>query len=91
LISHIIAYFQGTNYFTKTNAPDLPNGIEKLIMEVYSMPIEQQNYMWGALGAKYLPSVLYRMRLVVIDAKETTSSQGVIDTLDVSLEEKLND
>jgi len=90
LISHIIAYFQGNNYFTKTNAPEIPDGIEKLIMEVYSMPIEQQNYMWGALGAKYLPSVLYRMRLVVIDAQAVNENQPAINTINTSLEDKLN-
>ena len=26
----------------------------------------QQNHLWGALGAKYLPSVIYKVRMIVI-------------------------
>lgn len=89
LISHIISFFQGKNVFTKTNSPSLPDRIEKLIMEVYSMPIEQQNYLWGALGAKYLPSVLYRVRLIVMDDQLVHENQPAITTINTSLEDKL--
>lgn len=90
LISHIITFFQGKNVFDKYNSPGMPDGLEKLILEVYSMPIEQQNYMWGALGAKYLPSILYRMRLVTMDDKRVQENQPAITSIDTSLEEKLN-
>ena len=40
--------------------------IEKLIVEMISLTFEQQNHMWGTLGAKYLPSVLYKVRMLVV-------------------------
>ena len=30
------------------------------------MTFEQQNHLWGALGAKYMPSVMYRLALVAV-------------------------
>ena len=69
----------------------MPDGLNKLIMEVYSMPIEQQNYLWGALGAKYLPSVLYRLRLVVMNDERVHENQPAVSAVKTTLEDKLTD
>jgi hypothetical protein len=66
-ISYVIRFFQHRNVFTPTNSPALDAGIEKLLMELYTQGFEQMNQLWVVLGGKYLPSVLYKMRLVVID------------------------
>ena len=91
LISHVITFFQGKNVFDKYNSPGMPDGLNKLIMEVYSMPIEQQNYLWGALGAKYLPSVLYRLRLVVMNDERVHENQPAVSAVKTTLEDKLTD
>ena len=88
LVSNIITCFQGKNVFDKTNSPKFPSGIQRLVMEVYSMPIEQQNYLWGALGAKYMPSILYRVRLLVMDDQKVQANQPAIDTISTSVEGK---
>ncbi len=66
-IGRIIAFFQKTNVFVpgSTNTP-LDDKIEKLIFEMYGLNFEQQNHLWGILGGKQLPSVLYKVRLVMI-------------------------
>jgi hypothetical protein len=65
-LSAVITYFQGTSFFDKTDYPDL-DPIEYLIVELYSLSFEQQNQLWASLGGKYMPSVVYKVRLVVID------------------------
>jgi hypothetical protein len=65
-LSYVIRFFQAKNVFNHINTPDLDENIEKLIMELYSIPFEKQNYIWGSLGAKYLPSVMYKARIVTI-------------------------
>lgn len=65
LLSLVISYFQSRNDFNTQNSPELDASIEKLKLDLYTLPIEQQNYLWGALGAKYMPSVIYRVRLLV--------------------------
>ncbi|MCB0502243.1 MAG: DUF4255 domain-containing protein [Bacteroidetes bacterium] len=65
-ISNIIQCFQSTNFFTKESYPSLDPKIDKLHLELYTMNFEQINHLWSTLGGKYLPSVLYKMKLVTI-------------------------
>lgn len=90
LISHIITFFQGKNVFDKYNSPGIPSGIDKLIMEIYTMPIEQQNYLWASLGAKYLPSILYRVRLLEFEDERILQNQPAVHTIKTTLEDKLD-
>lgn len=65
-LSHAIIFFQGKQVFDHQNSSALDQQIEKLIVELHTLPFEQQNYIWGCLGAKYVPSVLYKIRLLSI-------------------------
>jgi hypothetical protein len=66
-ISYVVRFFQHRNVFTPANSPALDSGIEKLLMELHTLGFEQLNHLWAVMGGKYLPSVLYKMRLVVLD------------------------
>ena len=66
-LSKAITFFQGTAWFDNIQFPVLAPEIEELTVELYSITLEQQNQLWASIGAKYLPSVIYKMRLVVID------------------------
>jgi hypothetical protein len=78
LISYIVTFFQSKCYFTQENSPGLDSDIDKLVVELYSLPVEQQNYMWGSLGAKYMPSVLYRVRLLQLEENATLETNPTI-------------
>ena len=65
-ISNVIQCFQSNNFFTSDAFPTLDSAIEKLHLEMYTMNFEQINHLWSTLGGKYLPSVLYKMKLVTI-------------------------
>ena len=77
-LSGAIRFFQSRSYFTPQNTPAMDAGLEKLVMELYTLDFEQQNHLWGALGAKYLPSVLYKVRLISIDAQTAIDDQQPI-------------
>lgn len=66
LLSYVIQYFQYKHVFTKENSPGLPAGIDELILELYPVSLENQNYLWASLGAKYRPSVVYKVRLISV-------------------------
>lgn len=66
-LSFIIAYFQYKNVFTSVNTPKMDKGIDKLIFEIASFSPEQINNVWASLGAKYMPSVIYKMRMLTFD------------------------
>jgi len=65
-LSYVVTFFQYRNVFTLSNSPNLDPEIKKLIVDLYSPTFEQQNNLWGALGAKYLPSVVYKVRMLVL-------------------------
>jgi len=78
LISLVVSFFQSKNHFDAENSPALDSRINKLLIELYSLPVEQQNYLWGSIGAKYMPSVLYRVRLIEIQESNALESNPMI-------------
>jgi hypothetical protein len=71
-LSLVIQFFQYRNLIDHKNTPpdnglSLDHKIEKLIFEMVSMNSEQVNHLWATLGGKYLPSVLYKVRMVAIE------------------------
>ncbi|MCK8521374.1 DUF4255 domain-containing protein [Aquimarina sp. D1M17] len=77
-ISNVIQCFQSTNFFTSAEFPTLDENIEKLHLELYTMNFEQINHLWSTLGGKYLPSVLYKMKLITIADEEKTHEGSLI-------------
>ncbi len=67
-IQRVIEFFQRKYVFDHTNTPGLDNGIEKLILEMISLNLEQLQQLWSMLGGKYHPSVAYLVRMVTIDS-----------------------
>ncbi|ACM22095.1 hypothetical protein Geob_3757 [Geotalea daltonii FRC-32] len=65
-ISHIISFFQSRPSFTSEQYPALDRQIAKLSVELQSPSYEQLNQIWGFIGAKQLPSVLYKVRMITI-------------------------
>lgn len=65
-LSYIIKFFQYQNVFTTLNAPDLPQQIDEVIFDLKTLSLQDLNNLWGILGSKYIPSVMYKVRLVAI-------------------------
>ncbi|MFK0089575.1 DUF4255 domain-containing protein [Pseudomonas sp. NPDC090755] len=76
MLSRAIQFFQVRNSFTEssvapasitTNAP--PNALDrlvafKLIFDLHSPGLEEVNHLWGTLGGKQYPFVLYIVRML---------------------------
>lgn len=82
-VSYVMRFFQHRNVFTPQNSPALDPGIEKLIAELHSLGFEQLNHLWAVLGGKYLPSVLYKFRLVMIDENLQQAEGELIKNVDI--------
>ena len=65
-LSFIIQFFQYQNVFTPLGSPGLPVGVEKLILDLNTLSFQDMNNLWGILGSKYLPSVMYKIRMISI-------------------------
>lgn len=90
-LSHVISFFQAKNVFTNDNTPvmaDEDPNIKKLILELYSYSFEQMYNFWSVLGTKYLPSVLYKVRLIKVQEEELISSAVPIEEIDLLSKDK---
>ncbi len=67
-ISAAVSFFQRQAVMDRTSTPALDRRIERLMLDVENMSMQDLSSMWGMLGGKYLPSVLYKVRMVTFDA-----------------------
>lgn len=66
LLSAVLGYFQGKPVFTAGSGTAFPRGLEKLTLEMVNLDMQSLNHLWGNLGGKYLPSVLYKARMLTV-------------------------
>ena len=85
-LSSVISFFQGKNVFTPENSPTMAStSIKKLVLELYSYSFEQQFNFWSILGAKYLPSVLYKVRLLAFQEKLVQNQNDSIGQFNINI------
>lgn len=78
-ISKIIEVFQ-TNNLLEYN--DSTNNHEKdfsFRIELHSIPFDQLSYIWGLLGGKVMPSVLYKISVIKIVADDKKNIELIKD------------
>ncbi len=61
-ISDIIGFFQQHPVFTQETLPDLDPRIDKLTFEYQNLDFAELKDVMGLIGARYLPSALYKLR-----------------------------
>lgn len=84
-ISYVLTFFQSHPAFTPSEYPALDPSIEKLTMEMQSLSYEQLNQVWAFIGAKQLPSVIYKVRMVSLQGLTPTAIQRPIMEINTNL------
>ncbi len=85
-LSNILTFFQGKNVFTVKDSPNEAIQTEetselRLIMELFALTFEQVNYVWASLGGKQMPFVLYKVRMVRVQADATYAEGRLIEEI----------
>lgn len=91
-LSSIIRFFQTKNAFTLGNSPNLTEKITgnepedlyqlKFTLELYTLTFEQLNHLWGALGGRQLPSVMYKIRLASVYDRRVAQEAPPIEIIE---------
>lgn len=90
MLSRVIRFFQSKNVFTQDNVD--PKSISqsapvktldqlesfKLIFDLYSPSLEEVNHLWGTLGGKQYPFVLYVLRMLDLKFKAVHEERPLI-------------
>lgn len=84
-LSLLLAFFHARPLFTPANSPAMPAGFERMAMDLLSYGPEQMNQVWACLGAKHLPSVVYRLRMVVLQDVEPLGTGAPITEIETTL------
>lgn len=63
-LSLVLEYFQGMRVFDKSNSPSLSANVDKVSMEYVNLDTQELNNVWSLLGLKYMPSLLYKLKLL---------------------------
>lgn len=87
-LSYVLTFFQAHPTFTPDEYPGLDANIEKLNLELLSYGPEQLNQLWAYIGAKYLPSAVYRVRMVVLQDVEPQAIGRPITALETRLDDR---
>lgn len=84
-ISHTIEFFQGKKIFTSVNTVykrELASMAEldqfKFVVELYTPGFETLNNIWGTLGGRQLPSVLFKIQIIQIERDKKLGTSSVI-------------
>jgi hypothetical protein len=93
-LSHVIRFFQGKNSFTAYDPAKLSVYDDitdfKIKPELYTLTFEQINHLWGVLGGKQMPSVMYKLRLVAISGRKRLRDIPLVEEVNASLSNTTN-
>ena len=69
-INATILFFQANPFFNANSTSSFPAELGKLEYEIERISYHEMHNLWSAMGAKYQPSVIYKLRLVTLQANE---------------------
>lgn len=87
-ISMVLTYFQSHSTFSSAENPALGPDVEKLTIELESLSFEQLNQVWAYIGGKHLPSVVYKIRMVIIQDEAVSGIQLPITKIQTNIKTK---
>lgn len=92
-ISHVLRFFQGKNSFTAYDPSKLSAYDDitdfRIKPELYTMTFEQLNHLWGILGGKQMPAVMYKLRLVAISGRKRLREVPLVEQVDANISNAL--
>lgn len=65
-LSEIMSVFERTPLFDRQNFPGMPVEFSRMTLEIKNLSLEDMGAIWSAIGAKHQPSVLYKVRIAML-------------------------
>ncbi len=78
-LSLIIQYFQSHRVLDRSNAPELDSRISRLTVELMTLSFAEQGEIWNSLRSGYLPSLLYRVGMIVFQDEEAIGAPAITE------------
>ncbi len=66
-LSAVIGFFHAKPVFDRSSSPGLASTeVDRMVFEIYHQDSNMKNNLWSTLGAKYMPSIMYKMRMLTM-------------------------
>lgn len=90
-LSYVIRFLQSKNVFSASSSVsggsinlDENDLVDlKFTMELYTLTFEQINHLWGSLGGRQIPFVMYKLRLVSITERALVREIPLIEEIEI--------
>lgn len=84
-LSLVLEFFQGKQDFTSDNSPTLDgSGIERLDARLHHLSLDQVNNIWSSIGAKCMPSIMYKIRMAIIQSNRIVAPISRIEEINTN-------
>lgn len=80
-IANVISFFQINPSFDYADFVGTEGPKGRMSFDLFSMTFEQQNNLWSVLGAKYMPSVVYKVGMLEIQDQQIESEVPPVQEL----------
>lgn len=80
-ISRLIAFFQHRHSFNITADATSSNKTARISFDLFPLSFEQQNHVWGMLGGKYIPSVMYKAGILDIQDERVEAEAAPVEEI----------
>ncbi len=67
-----IGFFQANPSLSRASHPTMPAGVAALKVEIENSPASKMENIWMALGAKYSPSIIYKIRQIEVQSEQVS-------------------
>lgn len=84
-LSNAASFFQRQPVFDHQITPELDRRISKLALDIENLNFQDLSSLWGALSGKYLPSILYKVRMVTFDSGDILTKINPIKGYEASV------
>jgi hypothetical protein len=81
-LSSAIAFFQSCQVMDQHNAPGLDARLERLVLSIENLSSSEMHSLWGIHSGRYLPSVLYRVRMISVDGQQVMGREVPVRGID---------
>ena len=85
-VGHVVSFFQHRPSFDFASISELADLEGRFSAELHTMTFEQINHLWGVLGGKYLPSVVYKLGLFDVRDRQVEAELPPVTQVEVTAE-----
>ncbi len=82
-----LEFFQANTIIDRGTYSSLPEGVNKLDFDIEQISYHQMHSLWSAMGAKYQPSIIYKLRLITIQSNEVIAVLPSVNAQDSEVQQ----